>query len=261
MSDDYLGTGKKQKTLKELYLESLQLQNTPSPDWTPSMTGYATDYTRGPAPLVVPPVPPGYRNMLPTPPPVEPPPIQPPQAAQALPTEAPQRPGRGLLTTIGKGLKAGIGELARGMKLGPEGYRNLNLYKEKLPYEREEFDRQMAMKQATLGYEMSMKQATPGYEIDRIKADAYKSWQAGTATDEEKMVIGILPKENPEKAEQQKAALEGTTIAEFTDKTKHTDLNTALRELSKDGALLTAVLGADGYQNLVTKIVGYWRSK
>ena len=256
MSDDYLGTGKKQKTLKELYLESLQLQNTPSPDWTPSMTSYAriepdaTDYTRGPAPLVVPPVPPGYRNMLPTPPPVEPPPIQPPQAAQALPTEAPQRPGRGLLTTIGKGLKAGIGELARGMKLGPEGYRNLNLYKEKLPYEREEFDKQM-----------SMKQATPGYEIDRIKADAYKSWQAGTATDEEKMVIGILPKENPEKAEQQKAALEGTTIAEFTDKTKHTDLNTALRELSKDGALLTAVLGADGYQNLVTKIVGYWRSK
>lgn len=241
MSDDYLGTGKKQKTLKELYLESLQLQNTPSPDWTPSMTGYAriepdaTDYTRGPAPLVVPPVPP---------------PIQPPQAAQALPTEAPQRPGRGLLTTIGKGLKAGIGELARGMKLGPEGYRNLNLYKEKLPYEREEFDRQM-----------SMKQATPGYEIDRIKADAYKSWQAGTATDEEKMVIGILPKENPEKAEQKKAYLEGTTIAEFTDKTKHTDVKTALHALSKDGALLTAVLGADGYQKLVTKIVGYWRAK
>lgn len=241
MSADYLGTGKKQKTLQELYLESLQLQNTPSPDWTPSMTGYAriepdaTDYTRGPAPLVVPPVPP---------------PIQPPQAAQALPTEAPQRPGRGLLTTIGKGLKAGIGELARGMKLGPEGYRNLNLYKEKLPYEREEFDRQM-----------SMKQATPGYEIDRIKADAYKSWQAGTATDEEKMVIGILPKENPEKAEQKKAYLEGTTIAEFTDKTKHTDVKTALHALSKDGALLTAVLGADGYQKLVTKIVGYWRAK
>lgn len=247
---DYIGA--RQKTPYELYLEALQIsrQNQGAYSQIPTISGYEriqqvippappVSFTR-PAPWIVPPAPP----RLPPPPQPQPPSIQPPPARG------------GIFTTIGKGLKRGLGEFGKGMKLGPEGYRQYNLMKEMLPYQRAE--EESKFKQQKELYELS-----PEHKIAQQTLEARNAVLAGTASPQQEVLAGVISKPKPEEeiTAQDKAALEGRMIKDYTDKKLFDDVNSALRELSKEGSSLTLILGADGYEKLVTKIIGYWRTE
>lgn len=249
---DYLGT-EKQKTPYERYLEALRMsgQTTDIPMDRPFMTNTFTNRISTPPPLVYPPVPPilPSRPGMPTPPVIQPPMAPSIPRLPAVPASVPpESGGRNLLTTIGKGLKAGIGELSRGLKLGSEGYRSFNLYKEMLPYQREEYNRQL-----------KLKQATPDYEVDKIKADATKAYLAGTATEQQKTLLGVIPKQKADEADK----IEKGALLHFTNTKKWGSNKGGFDKAKAQFQLLEAGMKEKGIDTakLWADISNYWQEQ
>ncbi len=116
--------------------------------------------------------------------PPEPPPPTTNQAIQQAQQPPPKSSGPGFFAKVGQGLKSGIGKAFQRLSMGDKNYQEMLQYKAMLPYQQAEYDRRMALTQAT-----------PEHEVSRIKADATKRFMAGTASEQDKLLLGVVPKE------------------------------------------------------------------